>query len=234
MFARFHQTPLRLQVSLRESRRIGGKPRCEHIASLGSVPEPMTIAGRVEFYRRASERFKSLANRIGADDKKKIVAALRARIPPVTDDDIRTVQRENAEADKDFWAGLEQLNADMAKRKKDFGEFVLREAADIKAAQEAATKQIAAANARLDQLAKGENVKGGLGRPVDPEKILRDAGVTAKELRRWKQTAFISDMGAFDELLKEATSSMRRAEVAAHHRILKKTAIQALRDGRLR
>jgi hypothetical protein len=59
LFARFHQTPSRLQVSLRESRRIGGKPRCEHIASLGSIAEPMTIAERVEFYRRASERFAS-------------------------------------------------------------------------------------------------------------------------------------------------------------------------------
>ena len=82
MFPRFHQTPSRLQVSLRESRRIGGKPRCEHIASLGSVPEPMTIAGRVEFYRRASERLAKLSNRIGADDKKKIVAALRCPNPP--------------------------------------------------------------------------------------------------------------------------------------------------------
>jgi hypothetical protein len=118
MFARFHQTPSRLQVSLRESRRVGGKPRCEHIARcgwaaasllvrnfpsfsrnfptsnhsvpclFGSVPKPMTIAGRVEFYRRASERFAGLANRIGAEDKKKIVIALRARVPPVTDDEI--------------------------------------------------------------------------------------------------------------------------------------------------
>ncbi len=61
----------------------------------------MTIAGRVEFYRRASrDAFAKLANRIGADDKKKIVAALRAQNPPVTDDEIRTVQRENAKRER--------------------------------------------------------------------------------------------------------------------------------------
>jgi hypothetical protein len=232
MFARFHQTPSRLQVSLRESRRIGGKPRCEHIASLGSIPMPATVADRVEFFRKLSERLRKLSNRIG-DERAKIVNAIVGRIPRITDDDMRTLQRENAEADKAFWAGLESLNENMEKRKKDFGEFVLREAADIKAAREAATKEIAAANGRLDQLAKGEDIKGGLGKPVDVEKMLRDAGVTAKEMRQWRQTAFISDMGAFDELLKESQSSMRRAEAAAHRRVLRKTVFQALRDGRV-
>jgi ATP-dependent exoDNAse (exonuclease V) beta subunit len=221
-------------VSLRECRRVAGKPRCEHIASLGSIPVPMTITDRVGFYRRASERLKSLANRIGAEDKKKIVAALHTKIPPLTDDDIRTVQRENAEADKNFWEGLERLNEDMGKRKKDFGEAMLRVAADLKAAQEAATKEVCAARDRLDRLAKGDDVKGGLGKPIDLDEVLRKAGVTKKELRRWKQIALISDLGAGDELLNETIKSFRRAETATHRKVLKKTVIQALRDGRLR
>jgi hypothetical protein len=62
MFPRFHQTPSRLQVSLRESRRIGSKPRCEHIASLGSIAEPMTTAGRVALWARLHQRLAKLAN----------------------------------------------------------------------------------------------------------------------------------------------------------------------------
>jgi hypothetical protein len=89
MFARFHQTPSRLQVSLRESRRIDGKPRCEHIASLGSIPEPMTTADRVAFWARLYQRLTKLSNRIGAEDQEKIIGNVHARIPMVTIDDMR-------------------------------------------------------------------------------------------------------------------------------------------------
>jgi hypothetical protein len=223
MFARFHQTPSRLQVSLRESRRVGGKPRCEHIASLGSVPEPMTIAGRVEFYRRASERFAKLANRIGADDKKKIVAALRARIPPVTDNEIRTVQRENAEADEKFWSGLQGMNAEMAEGNKALAAEASRKAADAEAQAKAAAEKAAVAKDRIERLAKGEDVKGGLGKPMtweDCEKILKDAGQTDDDIRFMRE--FRLTEVEFDAFVKQSCELHHRREKSDRWKVLRK------------
>ena len=87
MFVRFRQTPSRLQVSLVEPRRIGGKVCQEHVASLGSILTPFTAEGRVEFFRKVTARLKNLSNRIG-DDRGKIVSAIVARIPMATDEEI--------------------------------------------------------------------------------------------------------------------------------------------------
>jgi hypothetical protein len=52
MFVRFRRSAYRLQVSLAEGHRIDGHVRQEHVAGLGSIEcEPMTIAGRVAFWR---------------------------------------------------------------------------------------------------------------------------------------------------------------------------------------
>jgi hypothetical protein len=222
MFARFHQTPSRLQVSLRESRRVGGKPRCEHIASLGSVPEPMTIAGRVEFYRRASERLAKLSNRIGADDKKKIVAALRARIPPVTDDEIRTVQRENAEADEKFWSGLQDMNSETAEGNRALAADASRKAAEAEAHAKYAAEKVATAKDRLDRLTKGEDVKGGLGKPMtwkDFERILKDAGLSDDDIRFMRE--FRLTEAEFDAFVEQSCELHRRHEKSDRWKVLR-------------
>jgi hypothetical protein len=229
MFARFHQTPSRLQVSLRQCRRVDGKPRSEHIASLGSVPIPVTIAGRVEFYRRASERFKGLANRIGGDDKKKIVAALRAKIPPVTDDEICTVQRENAEADEKFWSGLHGMNADMAEGNKALAATASRKAVEAEAQAKTAAEKAGAAKDRIDRLAKGEDVKGGLGKPMtweDCEKILKDAGQTDDDIRFMRE--FRLTEAEFDAFVEQSCELHHRREKTDRWKVLRK--IKAARD----
>jgi hypothetical protein len=136
MFARFHQTPSRLQVSLRESRRIDGKPRCEHIASLGSIPEPTTTADRVAFWARLHQRLAKLSNRIGAEDQEKILGSVHARIPMVTIDDMRAVQRENAEADEKFWSGLQGMDTEQAEGHKELAAKSARIAAAPMPSQE--------------------------------------------------------------------------------------------------
>jgi hypothetical protein len=61
MFVRFRQSRLRLQVSLVETRRIGGRVQSEHVASLGSVEMPQTIEARVVFWQRLHERLAKLS-----------------------------------------------------------------------------------------------------------------------------------------------------------------------------
>jgi hypothetical protein len=52
MFVRFCRGAMRLQVRLVEGRRDGGKVRHEHVAGLGSIAEPMTIAHHLAFWDR--------------------------------------------------------------------------------------------------------------------------------------------------------------------------------------
>jgi hypothetical protein len=63
MFVRFRQAR-RLQVSLIENRRVDGKVRYDHVASLGAVDVPPTVADRVAFWRSLHERLSKLSNRI--------------------------------------------------------------------------------------------------------------------------------------------------------------------------
>jgi hypothetical protein len=53
-------------VSLVETRRVDGKVRQEHIAGLGSIEVPPSVADRITFWQRLHERFAKLSNRVDA------------------------------------------------------------------------------------------------------------------------------------------------------------------------
>jgi hypothetical protein len=90
MFVRFRKTKRMLQVSLCEARWTPTGPRQEHVAQLGSIPEPsQTIAGRISFWQRLDERLARLANRISTTEQDKIRAVIAARIPPCSPDEVQ-------------------------------------------------------------------------------------------------------------------------------------------------
>jgi hypothetical protein len=110
MFARFRPSPYRLQVSIVETRRVGGKVRHEHIASLGSIETPLSVANWVAFWQRVHERLAKLSNWIDPATQGKIRGVIHSRIPMVTPDEQRGLQLENAEADERFWTSLQDMN----------------------------------------------------------------------------------------------------------------------------
>ena len=77
---------IRLEVSIIETRREGGKVKQQHVASLGSILVDYTIEDRVYFWAACDERLARLANRIGPD-MDRLRQAIAARIPLPTDDD---------------------------------------------------------------------------------------------------------------------------------------------------
>jgi hypothetical protein len=89
MFVHFRETPYGLAMSLVESRRENGKVRHEHLASLGSIETPLSVAARIEFWRRLHERLDQLSNRLDAETRGKVMDAVHVRIPMVTPDDQR-------------------------------------------------------------------------------------------------------------------------------------------------
>ena len=58
----FRETPYGLAMSLVESRRENGKVRHEHLASLGSIETPPSVAARIEFWRRLHERLDCMSS----------------------------------------------------------------------------------------------------------------------------------------------------------------------------
>lgn len=202
MFIRFRQTRDRLQVSLVENRRTGGKVRHEHIASFGSIATPFSVEARLAFWARLHQRLAQLANRV---DAAKLLGSIHARVPMVTADEQRSLQLQNAEADERFWASVRDMNQATVDEHKGLAATVERKIANGEAAATAAAEKAAAAKDRVERIRRGEDVVGGLGKPLTAEnfeRIFREAGFTAGDIRFSEFVAAVSE-DVFDEALKE-------------------------------
>ena len=181
MFVRFRQTAQRLQASLVETRRIDGKVRHEHIAGLGSVEMPLSVEGRLAFWQRLHERLAKLSNRVDAETQGKLLGDIHARIPMVTLDEQRALQLRNAEADERFWESIHDMHAGTVEGHKGLAAKAEHTAAEGEAEMAKAASHREAARERRERLERGEDMPGGLGKPLtreDLERILRDAGWT--------------------------------------------------------
>jgi hypothetical protein len=215
MFVRFRQAGHRLQASLIETRRIDGKVRHEHVASLGSVILPPSVADRITFWQRLHERLGKLSNRVNADTQAKVLGLVHARIPMVTADEQRALQIENAEADVQFWSGIRDMNTATAEDHKGLA---------AKAAEAITSGEVSAAQAdihakeaadRIARIKRGEDVQGGLGRAITREDWQREliaAGITREDLRRFKQVHEIIEAIGFDTFVKAIIDAKDRAE----------------------
>lgn len=187
MFVRFRKVRSRLQCSLIETRREGGNVRHEHVASLGAVAAVSSIADRVAFWAALHRRLAGLSNRVGDADRFKIFEAVSARIPIPTPDEQRQLQRDNAEADERLWSSLEAMNASTAAERRELAVAMERVAAQSEAAASNAAGKAAVARERLARIKRGEDVAGGLGRAIEVEAVMREAGFTKADIRRMKR-----------------------------------------------
>src|SRR5262249_56626676 len=73
-----------LAMSLVENRRENGRICHEHVASLGSIETPPSVAARIEFWRGLHERLAQLSNRLDAETRGKVMVAVDAPGPNVT------------------------------------------------------------------------------------------------------------------------------------------------------
>lgn len=237
MFVRFRAARRRLQASLTETRRVAGAVRHEHIASLGSISTAQSVADRIAFWQELHQRLARLANRLDAAAQAKVLGEVHARIPMATMDEIRALQLENAEADERVWQGLAEMQTEQAEGNRRLGAEAERKAAEAKAQAENASVAAEAARGRIERLKRGEAVAGGLGKPVDIERIFRNAGWTAADFKKARQTHMISELGGeaeFNELLDEIHKRQRGAEKAATRTVLRRQVIRALKEGRIR
>jgi hypothetical protein len=186
MFVRFRQQGRRLQASLMQTRRVAGKMQSEHIASLGTVDADVSVRERIAFWAKLPERLARLGNRVGPDDRDKIIAALGARIPFLTSDDLRAVQEQNAKDDERIWGGIRDLNASGVEQHKSLIVSAEKKIAGYTAGSAEAAKRADAAKERLERIRRGESVPGGLEKRADFERLMKEAGITPSLLKRMK------------------------------------------------
>jgi hypothetical protein len=193
MFVRFRHQGRRLQPSLMQTRRVDGKVRSEHIASLGSVDADMSVRERIAFWAKLPGRLDRLGNRVGADEHGKIYGALHDRIPMVTPEEQRAVQEENAKDDERFWDAMRDIGASNVE-----GHKALIARAETKIAEETprvadADEKVEAAKSRLEKLKRGESVSGGLGKKFDVVAAMKAAGWTPSMMRHARLLASLTE-----------------------------------------
>jgi hypothetical protein len=186
MFVRFRHQGRRLQPSLMQTRRVDGKVRSEHIASLGSVDVDVSVRERLAFWAKLPGRLARLANRVGVDEHGKIYGALHDRIPMVTPEEQGAVQEENFKDDERFWEALRDSGAGIVEGHKELFAKAEKTIAEHAPRVEEAGENVQAARDRLERLKRGESVSGGLGKRLDFEAELKAAGFTTRQLRRMR------------------------------------------------
>jgi hypothetical protein len=143
--------------------------RSEHIVRLGPValPEPIAVRERIRFWRELEERFRDLAarlaNRVSAEDRRKALAAIHARIPKPTEANEQAARIDVARDDVAFWGKVrdgEGADAAINKTRGRLIEAAQKQLADSVALKEMAERQIAAAQARFVKLTRGERAAG--------------------------------------------------------------------------
>jgi hypothetical protein len=201
VFVRFRETPHRLQLSLVETRRIDGKVRHEHVASLGSIAVPASTADRIVFWQRLHARLARLSNRVDAEAQAKILGSVYARIPMPNADEQRALQLENAKADQNFWNTVADLHGGTLADQQHLKGAVERTIASGEGEIAKAKENAAAAAERISSIERGEGVDGGLGKPLTMEDFLK-AGFTPADLRHMALLGSIPEQH-WEEFLQE-------------------------------
>jgi hypothetical protein len=226
MFARFRHTQSGLQVSLVETRRVAGKVNHEHVASLGSVAMPATVADRLQFWSRLHERLGKLANRVSPDAQGKVLGEIHLRIPMVTPDEQARLQLENAAADAQFWATLRAMHEEIAEGQKGLVATTERAIASGQASAATAAAKADEARGRIARIEKGESVPGGLGRAQTYEDFERVLG--KRVMHRARATNTLHKLGAWKELLAEVMRRHELAEDAAIRTLMRRYGLSGL------
>jgi hypothetical protein len=109
-----------------------------------------------------------------------------------------------------------------------------RIAADAEAGAAAAGEKASVAKDRIERLAKGEDVSGGLGKPMtrkDYEKRLRDAGWSAADIRFSIELDSLRGEAEFEAFVQQCCELTHRAEKSSRWKVLRQIRANRGRDG---
>ncbi len=211
MFVRFRQSDRRLQASLVEARREGGRVRQTHVASLGSIPLALSVGDRMAFWISLHQRLDRLDNRLDAAARFAILAAVHARVPMVTPDEQHAEQLGRAEADAHFWTMIDERNESLIEQGAVMRAGGERMVAAAEAEKARLSVDVAASKARLARAQAGEIVAAP--KPMSAKSILKALGITQTEMRHYQRLGLIHDLDLTDEFIAELQKQAARNEM---------------------
>jgi hypothetical protein len=191
--ARLHRR--RIQISLVDTRRVQGKVRQEHVASLGSVPPDMTPADRLAFWTQVHPRLARLDNRLDQAALAKVMGELHAKVPMVAigDPGLTAGKIEIAEHNAGLWTKVrEHTLATVEDQRALVAKLTTKIAESEKLAADAAGFA-AADRDKVERLKAGEDVD--IGKKVDFRAELLKAGFTEADLRHAKRLNAVIEAG---------------------------------------
>jgi hypothetical protein len=217
MFVRFRQSRLRLQLSLIETRREGGKVRHEHIASLGAITASPTVANRVEYWQDLHQRLGRLANRLDGEMQAKILATVHARVPMPTVEEIHVLNLEEAKQHEVAWRMRHLSTEAIVEENKLRLKAAERLVAEGEPLVTAAAEEVKAAEQRRGRVERGENV----ALPGKPP-TLKELGITPAHAEHALALAALTPE-QFERFLKfgRRPSDYRRRDYAELRRFLR-------------
>jgi hypothetical protein len=218
MFVRFHQTSRRLHISLVETRREPGKVRHEHIASLGSIRQPPEIGGRVEFWQRLFERLGRLGNRLDGTRQMAILAAVDARVPLPTQEELQALRLEQAKQHEATWRMRHVHTEGIVEEQKARLKHAQRLVTEGEPLLAAAVRELKAAEDRRERIERGEDVPLP-GKPPIYSALLKQLNITSARARLWREFAKAlgeDDIDAFVEWKVRREGTVRRERATLH------------------
>jgi hypothetical protein len=219
MFTRFHQTPRRLQVSLIETRRVDGKVKQEHVASLGSIATEPTAADRLAFWTRLFQTLGRLSNRLDTAAQRTIFDAIHARIPMPAQDEVTAGKLDAMQASIGQWEFIESLHRDGVEeqtfRLKDAQKKLAVHQAELAAASDKANS----ARDRMRRIEAGENIAAD--RPMTLKQLAASLGWTAADQRHAERLHEIERIRAKPILLDEMVRRSRANDKIASRAVLR-------------
>jgi hypothetical protein len=227
MFVRFRQSARRLALSLVETRREGGKVRHEHVASLGSLPNPPSANDRAVFWAKLQPRLMRLGNRLDRDTQAAILAQIHERLPMASTDDRKDAQLARAHDEKAFWSKIEAMQAESAEGYRRLADKAQQDAAKADAAVADAKSHRDRINARIADIEAGKLGSDTTAKPLTREEMRKMMGMTRAEMQHCMRVSMVADIlgdGAFwrenRELVEKLHKRQRRAERANSKRRL--------------
>jgi hypothetical protein len=187
MFVRFRSSPRRLQLSLVETRKEGGKVRHDHIASLGAIAAQPTVANRVEYWQALHQRLGRLANRLDGEMQAKILGAVHARVPMPTVDEIHALNLDEAKQHEAAWRMRQAQTEGIVEANKQLAQGAGKMVREGEPLLAVAADEVKAAQTRRERIERGENVS----LPGKPP-TLKELGITPARARHMRLMTLLS------------------------------------------
>jgi len=219
--ARLHRR--RIQISLVNTRRVDGKVRQEHIASLGSVPPEMTPADRLAFWTQVHPRLARLDNRLDQAALAKVMGELHAKVPMVAigDPDLTAGKIEIAEHNAAVWTTVREHTLATVEEKRKLVAKLNAEMAEHEKLAADTAAYAAEDRRKVERLKAGEDVD--VGKPIDFHAILKATGLSEADILHAQTVGALSEAGFeqfVDESVRENLRHDKRSGGAIARRIL--------------